>query len=321
MRFWSQYALQSCADMVRRGLLYLLAVCGCVIFYLEYQRWLAYFALLLLLLLPWLSLALSLPAIFRMRLEPWGAEALIVGDTASLGICTDTKLPVPPFGGRMRLYQTMTGTEWRYKAGQPLPTEHCGALEVTLYRCWVSDYMGLFRLPVRKTGRTVLVRPKPVEPENVPDLNRYLAQRWRPKLGGGFSENHELRLYHPGDGLNQVHWKLSAKTGKLVVREPMQPETGTLLVTMDLYGDAALLDRKFGNLLWIGQILLENRLDFVLRVWSGDGIDAWSIASAAQLQGAMDALLCSTPANEEKILNEEFAASWRYHIGGEANEA
>lgn len=301
--------------------MYLLAVCGCFLFYLEYQRWFAYLALWLVLLLPWLSLVLSLPAVLQMRLKPEGAQTLHIGDTAALKLGAAGKFPLPPFGGHMRICCTFTGTEWRYKVGSPLPTEHCGALEVSLYRCWVSDYMGLFRLPARKCDGVVLIRPKPIQPEQIPDLSRYLAQRWRPKRGGGFSENHELRLYRPGDGLNQVHWKLSAKTGHLVIREPMQPETGTLLVTMDLCGHAEQLDRKLGNLLWIGQYLLEKKLQFVLRVQSGDGIEMWNVADHLQLQNAVDALLCVPLAQEEGIQNDDFSASWRYHIGGEIHEA
>ena len=65
----------------------------------------------------------------------------------------------------------------------------------------------------------------PAHPRH-PDLDRYIARAWKPKSGGVCRRNHELRLYRPGDSLNQVHWKLTAKTGKWMIRQPMEPQRG-----------------------------------------------------------------------------------------------
>lgn len=55
--------------MLGRRLTYLACFAGCLIFYLAYGEWLSWVALLLALGLPWLSLALSLPAMLTLRLE------------------------------------------------------------------------------------------------------------------------------------------------------------------------------------------------------------------------------------------------------------
>jgi uncharacterized protein (DUF58 family) len=152
------------------------------------------------------------------------------------------------------------------------------------------------------------------------DLNRYLARSWRPKPGGGYAENHDIRLYRPGDSLNQVHWKLTAKTGKLMLREPLQPNRGLILLTMNLRGSPEILDRKFGKLLFLGNYLIETGISFELRVLSAEGIHTYPIQTDLDLNNSIDHLLTLGCAVEGDIRHREFAASWLHHIGGEQDE-
>jgi hypothetical protein len=99
--------------------------------------------------------------------------------------------------------------------------------------------------------------------DDLPSLARYAGRAWKPKPGGGFAENHEIRLYRPGDKMNQIHWKLSSKMNKLMVREAMEPVQDRVLVEMILRGTPEELDRKFGRLLWTGNYLLEQGLDML----------------------------------------------------------
>ena len=153
-----------------------------------------------------------------------------------------------------------------------------------------------------------------------PDLTQYLARSWRPKPGGGYAENHEIRQYHPGDNLNQIHWKLSAKVGDLMLREPMEPERGLMLLTMDLRGTPEELDIKFGRLLWLGSWLLEHLIPFEVRALTGNGVESWAVTDEWSLQTFMEALLCAPYAKEGSILDRSFAAAWRHHIRGDPDE-
>lgn len=303
--------------MPGRRLIYLTVLVGCVGFYIAYQEWLAWFILVLVLALPWFSFLLSLPAMLRFRAEPVGPAAVRQGlrtEVRLLGWCA---LPVPPFQGKLRLLRLTTGEQWRRKTHLPLPTEHCGGLRATPEKTRVYDYLGLIGLPVKKTlTKTLIVRPVPVKIPDLPDIQRYLARAWRPKLGGGFAENHELRLYRPGDSLNQVHWKLTAKTGKLILREPMEPDRGLVLVTMNLRGIPEELDRKFGRLLWLGNYLLEKGLHFETRVMTGGGILTFRITGESGLTEMLDTLLCADPAPEGDLRLMDYRASWRYHVSG-----
>lgn len=299
-----------------------MAAAGCVIFYGAYQLWFSWLLLVAVLIFPWLSLLLSLPAMLSLRAVPETAERVYLGSAEEVylrGVC---RLPLPPMRGKLRVTRLMTGERWKLKSGHALPAEHCGGLLIEPLRLRVCDYLGLFALRVKKYGaRTVLVLPNPVQTKIPPDFQRYLACAWKPKFGGGYAENHELRLYRPGDSLNQVHWKLSAKTGKLILREPMEPVRGLLLLTLDVNGTPEELDRKFGRLLYVGQYMLARALRFEIRALTAAGVETYSVSEPAELQKACEHLLCTAPAAGGSIRDRAYAASWQYHIGGEPDEA
>ena len=215
-----------------------------------------------------------------------------------------------------------TGAEYRMQPNALLPTDHCGALVCHSPGYDVYDLLGLFRLRLRRLPpKRIIIRPQPVEWNRFDDLDRRLARSWRPKYGGGFSENHELRLYRPGDGLNQVHWKLSAKTGKLIIREPMIPNIGKVLLSLDLSGTPDQLDLKLGRLLWMGRWLLDKGLRWSLHALTGDGLMQYVIGSDTDLVNALDALLCSSTVTDGTASAEVGAATWHCHIGGDPDEA
>ncbi len=307
--------------MYGNRLCYLLAVAGCGMFYLAYGEWFSWLALLLILGLPWLSLALSLPAILSFRAEPGGADVLPLGEPGEAFLLASSHYPIPPFRGRLRLQRYFDGQSFLYSDSRGLPTDHCGAYRIIPEKVRVCDYLGLFAFPVRRREeKTLLVRPLPLPLSEAPDLSRCLPRTWVPKPGGGFAENHDLRLYRPGDSLNQVHWKLSAKTGKLTIREPLLPQRGQLILTMTLRGTPEELDRKLGRLLWLGAFLLNRELAFTLQVLTGNGVLSLPIASEPALEKAADLLLRTPAAREGSIRDYAFPASWQYHIGGEADE-
>ena len=292
-----------------------------MVFYVSYGEWLAWVVLVAVLGLPWLSLLVSLPAIWDFHMSSGGPSALTIGTEGSVWLAAASRYPIPPCRGKLRLKNCLTGETRRHKPGKPLPTNHCGGYTVTVERARVCDYLGLFAFPVRRVrARTILIRPDPVRLGALPDLERFLARSWKPKFGGGYAENHELRLYRPGDSLNQVHWKLTAKTGKLILREPMEPQRGLILLTLNLRGTPEELDRKLGRLLTLGRHLLEQNLPFELRALTGDGVQAFPVGEERQLMKAIDTLLCSEMTRED-IREQDYRASWKYHIGGEADEA
>ena len=305
-----------------RRVLYLLSLAGCIAFYLIYRMWLSGLVLVFILALPWFSLLVSLPGLItaKLRLDiPLHGQ---LDQTIPANMLLDSPLPPPHFRGWLKVKNNMTGEVWDLKPGEELPTDHCGQLEITARSCRMYDYLGLFRFPIRKKPRSLmLVRPVAVPLDRMPDLSRFLTRAWRPKRGGGFGENHELRLYRPGDNLRQIHWKLTAKTGKLILRETVEPQLGRMLVKLDLSGSEGCLDRKLGNTLWLCGLLLEKELPHELLALTGGGLRSFPITSEDTLRQAVDILLSCPRAKSGSIQEPDPTAVWEYYIGGGEDEA
>ena len=305
--------------MSRNWCIYLAALLGCLVFHVAYQGWLAWVLLLGLLGLPLLSLLVSLPAMLTTSVCVHKCIPVSKGARITLRAVAQSRLPLPPYSCRFEMTRELTGQKTDVTAGQALDTQHVGRITITPKKSRVHDYLGLFRIPIRNRKEAHLtVRPLPV-PMAVPeDLERFLSVSWRPKPGGGFAENHELRLYRPGDSLNQVHWKMTAKTGKLMIREAMEPMPGRMALTVDISGTPEELDRKFGRLLWMGQYLLGRGLSFGIHARTADGICVEKVNSEQSLCKVIDRLLGMRAAEGAAV--QTTAATWQCTIGGEPDE-
>ena len=313
--------LPNCADMAVRRLVYLAAVFLSGIFYIANGQWLSYLILMTVLLLPWFSLLLSLPALLRFRAAPSCPGILSPGQEAELWLLGNCPFPMPPFRGRLKLTRLISGEKRFYQDRSDLSTDHCGGIQVTAESVRVCDYLGLFSFPVRcREPQILLIRPHPVAMTLPEDLQKGIIRSWQPK-NGGFAENHELRLYRPGDSLNQIHWKLSAKTGDLILRQSMEPRQGLFLLTMNLRGSPEELDRMLGRFLWLGNHLAEKSFRFELRALTAAGILTFSLKTREDVTKALDTLLCSGAASQGDLREQPVCASWHCHIGGEPDEA
>ena len=306
--------------MAQRRVLYAMTLAGCLVFYWAYREWLAGFLLTLLVLLPWFSLLVSLPALLTGRLSLTCPQNLTVGGEGSVSWTCRCAVPAPTLRGKLRCRETLSGKVRKINSGGRLPTDHCGMLELLPGRVWACDYLGLFRFPMRKSQTLrIPVRPKPIAPPRESDLSRFYSGALVAKLGGGFAENHELRLYRPGDSLRQIHWKLSAKTGKLILREPMVIKDNCALLTLELAGTPAQIDEKLGRLLYMSRYLLDKEIPHGICCHTGSGLQQFQVSTEPQIWEAVDALLaCPKFQGGEAVFPR---ALWRYHIGGDGHEA
>ena len=308
--------------MVKRWILYAACLIGGIVFYFAYQEWFAWFTLVAILLLPVVSLLLSLPAMTGLRAVWGGQRVLPMNARETVSLEMRCRWPMPLTRCRMKATRLTTGETWILKEGQALPTQHCGVLRIRPFKPMAYDYLGLLGLRLRRlSGVDVLVLPEPVPVDNVPTMGPGISRAWKPRPGGGLSENHEMRLYRPGDKLNQIHWKLTAKTGKLVVREALEPQLGRMLITMNLRGTPEQLDRYFAELLWMSRHLLELGLRFEIHALTGSGMWMAPVSNEPDLYKALDGLLSQPPAADGSVLDRQIPASWRCHIGGESGEA
>ncbi len=301
--------------MTKQQIAYLPMLLGSVVFYIFYQEWFSSIVLFLALGLPLLSLVISLPRMIRakMTVDSPLSVAMHTAATATLYCSEDL-----PFRGHIHLRRSVTGERWRGKQKTPLPTDHCGALEVTSRWALVYDRLGLIPIPVRVRGdRRTLVRPETVEAPIPADVEKAVAASLAPKAGGGFSEYHELREYRPGDSLNHMHWKMTAKLGKPILREPMQPRMRFLL-TLDIGGTASQMDQKLGQLRFLSEYFLEHHIPFDIAAFAAEGVIEQVVDREGDLLFVMDRLLSATPAVNGSVQDREFAAIRRLYIGGDA---
>lgn len=307
--------------MAKRRIIYILSLICCLVFFLAYRLWFSWFALMAVVFLPLFSMMMSLLAVFTAKLRTNLPHSLSVGTWQDLDLHCDSLLPPPPWRCKCLVERPLTGEKWNISSGDTLPTHHCGSLICTVTKPRIYDYLGLFRFYLDcPQPHTLVVYPKPI-PIELPGLSKFRVRTYKPKWGGGFAENHELRQYIPGDNIRQIHWKLSAKTGSLILRQPMEPLHSRLLLQMDLCGTPAELDRKLGRLLWAGQTLLDRDLPFTLQVMTGEGIRTFRVSTADDLKRMMEQLLCAPAAGEETPRIFAPAADWQFYIGGEPDEA
>ncbi len=250
-----------------------LAVGG--VFYFFYPGYLSFYTLVLLLCLPVLSLLLTLPQRKRYRLS---IAASALGVTRGGSSLVRFALHGP--GGTLRLTYRVENLLFRQhvcrktvslKVGRPLeeelPTERCGWLKVTVERCALTDWMGLFALSIPLPQPIlVLVRPQEVPLPPSLDFSPKPGSPLHPKPGGGPGEDYELRPYQPGDPIHAIHWKLTAKQpeGDPVLRETMEPVLPHLAVAYPHFGPEGTVEDTLDTLCSLAGSLVALERPFTL---------------------------------------------------------
>jgi len=271
--------------MIKRWIVYGLALLGAVAFRVAYTGWLAGLVLSFVALLPLLGAVVSLPAVLSARVEVSAApEEGERGESVvwSLSAWSRLGLPLGQVWARASAEDRLTGermvwTErffvpgrgaYRDRAERP---EHCGLYRLRVERAWASDALGLFRLPLRRGGAAwQLILPETLE--EAPELPEEAPLGLRPRPGGGPGEDYDPREYRPGDPLNIIHWKLSAKRDVLVVRETLEEIRERPVLVFDHFGAPEDLDAVLALLRGVGEGLLRKGRGFdVAWVRAGTG--------------------------------------------------
>ena len=120
---------------------------------------------------------------------------------------------------------------------------HAGRYELSLSSGYVTDPLGIWKKPVRFSGsRFLTVQPDLFEisiiPAGVSAMPEADTQSQKTK-GAVAGDTIGIREYVPGDPVRNIHWKLSEKTDKMLVREMGDPVTDQYLLLMDSSADIA----------------------------------------------------------------------------------
>lgn len=234
---------------------YLLAMAGAYIFSRTYVGWFGEYLLWAVILLPPVLTLLSIPCMRSLRIRCSAPNSVNLGEGAELRIRFSCRrlLPVRICSFTLRVQNVFTGQElvrdMRFALVSDsvslvtLDTGSSGMLLCTLENLKAYSYFGLLALRPRESGSVgCIVMPRPEAPGNMDSLEALppVFLRYRPKPGGGYAEEHELRPYRPGDSVNSIHWKLSSKTDEIIIREPLEPVDEGTAVLLQSFGEADL---------------------------------------------------------------------------------
>lgn len=257
-------------------LLYLGLIAIAWLFRAAYIGWLGPYLFAAAVLLPLVMLVLSLPSMTGISIHLTAAARVMRGSDAHLTLDFTNRhlLPVHAITVHLEIRNRYTGEVSRQnylfrnletsRSEIPLPTQDCGELSCRLLRYECKDLLGLFCIRRRGGSEAVCtVMPAAAEPEQRVPLEASLSTSavLKPKYGGGFAEEHDLRAYRPGDTANSIHWKLSSKTDSLIVREALIPENSTVYVVLSRVGEH---DRGLETLRWLSRELDRMEEDHVI---------------------------------------------------------
>lgn len=181
----------------------------------------------------------------------------------------------------------------------PLEADCCGEMQVRCTGLWVTDVMKLFRLPGELFSPVrSMAYPERLHLEiglmkgknGIPEQEGILQNR----KGTDRSEVFDTRDYIPGDDLRSIHWKLSGKMDKLLVRESSDPSHYDLLLLPDVgrkQGESLVTRGEQNAAAGIceaaGRALCRQGISFCVALLSEEGLRLREVRSLKELDLSM----------------------------------
>ena len=298
-----------------------MALSGCAAFFVLYPFWFSWYLLVLLLLLIPFDLLASAPGMLTGRIALSAPHVLEQGASGLLVVTTIRKKRFP--ANCIKAFLRVSGEDHafmrriicdathgsRYEID--IDTSYSGMTIFEFKRFWPVSLLGIFSIPAPQKSRvSVLILPAPSRPPHIAALPRGVILR--PKPGGGFSEEHDLRHYRHGDPVRSIHWKLSAKLDSLIIREPLVPPKHSRLVHASWWDGAAERDLILGRLRWICDYLLKWELPFYIKL--GDDPFVPEIAKPQDLVDFLYNILSGPPYGSPQPVSLPSRFDWVFRV-------
>ncbi len=307
--------------MNRYRILYFWLLAMAVSYYVMDTRYLSWLLLVMLLVLVPVEVLLSIPGLLTLRMkltaEP---DMLYQGGVLTARAELSSRFPVHCVKLRLHCKNLLTGEEADKKgcfparggkmAELPCLWEHCGTVRCQVTSARMVDLLGLFSFRIRLPEPVdVLISPQPVPfqgkassfaPGGTLDLSASPA-------GKGGEERSSVREFRDGDQLRDVHWKLSSKLQKLIVREAEQAPQPSVVLAFCLSGAPERADKTLARLTGLSEELFENRCVHSLQWYDAAKADLCTrqVEDAASFR---ETLLeaCSGPLTEREAHVEDY---------------
>ena len=307
--------------MLTRFITFAIVLACSVAFYALYPYWFSWYLLVLILLLIPFDMLFSLPGMCTKRIALSAPKILEQGSREVIVLTTYQKKAFPAGYIKVKLRADRDGTVdlqrikcdpergSRYEIA--IDTSHCGLTLFEIKRIHPTSLLGLFSLMVTVNCKAaLLVLPIPIKPPHIVSLPRGVILR--PKPGGGFSEDSELRPYRKGDPVRIIHWKLSAKYDSLIIREPLVPPHHSRLVNVVRWTDVYERDTIIGRLRWISDYLL--KWGFAYYVKLGDDGPVAEITCDGDLLGYIYRILDISEMTNQVPVSLPARFSWVFRV-------
>ena len=301
--------------------LYVVALAGSFLFHVLYPYWISWYLFVLVLLLIPFDLLASIPGMLTKRVSIAVPNVMDQGAVGTVAITTYLQRAFP--SGRIKARLTVIGDDFtvrrriicdpehgsRREIG--IDTTHSGVTVFEIGRIHTISLIGLFSLGITFGCRAaVLILPAPVKPPHIVSLPRGVILR--PKPGGGYSEDSDLRPYRQGDPIKIIHWKLSAKHDSLIIREPLVPPYHSRLVHIMEWSGARERNIILGRLRWISEYLLKWDLPYCVRL--GDNGPITEITCAGDFMEYLYRILDRTAHLTPKTSHLQVRFSWVFRV-------
>jgi hypothetical protein len=157
-----------------------------------------------------------------------------------------------------------------------LASNHCGKVRCSVEKMSLEGIFGIFNVKCDvHAEKAMTMLPEVFDVVISYDLHEsdsFDNDSYSPyKKGRDLTETYQIREYEQGDSLKQIHWKLSGKLDKLIVRDPSLPLDKKLMVFVDksLKGETTSEQKEALAELAVSvcQSLIDSELEFVL-VWN-----------------------------------------------------
>ena len=239
-----------------------------------------------LLLLPLLSLPVHIRLSKRLRLRVEAPVSVRKGDEGSIVLRVENPSLLPAarisctvvvrnqINGESSTRKIMT---WAFpgknqRAILRTGSEFCGRLRISVEKVTLYDCFGLIGVGCSCPGAAHMTVQPDTFAVNVnllpnPDCQEDSDSYSQERPGADLTETYQIREYVPGDSLRQIHWKLSGKFDRLIVRDPALPITRNVLVFWERtgqYGDPESIDAQAETVVSLCRSLLDGGIQFTL---------------------------------------------------------
>ena len=226
-------------------------ILGALVFHSVCRIWISWYLLVIAIAIPLLSAAVSLVPMLRAVPSVDMNERMSHREKEYIRCGCVSRDPVFGYPPRcvMLVRVSYLGSdhssdyEASLSAGEPMfirvNTAHCTAVHAECVKVYTLDYFGVFKLRLKAPPAIEgVILPEPVSDEDrvektvedqseIPDNSSPRRSR----------ELYELREYREGDALRDIHWKMTAKTGRVIVREGEKAAEERVAVALDLAED------------------------------------------------------------------------------------